>query len=1238
MQWTEKQQEVIDTRGCNLLVSAAAGSGKTAVLVERIVRLISEGDRPLSIDRLLVMTFTNAAAAEMRERIAAAIGKKLAEHPENDHLQAQAALVPYAQITTIDSFCLNLIREHFNLLDLDPAFRIGEEGEITLLMADVMGKMLEDYYDSGDEVFMRFADTYATGKSDEGIEDYIRQVYEFARSNPFPERWIGRCRSELDRVEEGEIKDTGWMRYLLDDIRLRFEELEEQYGTLVELCKREGGPEIYLPNILNEREHLLHLARAESYDELRRCLELTEFGRLKAARGDRFDPELKEMVTECRNRAKKIVGDMKKTFGALTEEEAARDILMTREVTGKLLELAEEFSRRYQEAKKDKNLVDFGDLEHYALKILIREDGQEDEMCGDGDIFGSLHFTETADELSRYYEEILVDEYQDSNYVQEALIRSLSGERFGRPDVFMVGDVKQSIYKFRLARPEMFMQKYRTYLPGAGTSRRIELQQNFRSRGSVLESVNRIFYQVMTKNMGNVEYTRETALYPGAVFADGPSRAGTPTELMLMDTGRDASVRTDEEESDYTARELEAKMIAGRIHGLTDPKEGLLIWDKEKEEYRTAGFGDIVILLRSMSGWSEVMLQVLTREGIPAYAETGTGYFNTVEVETVLAMLSVIDNPMQDIPLAAVLRSPMVGLSDEEMAWIMAVGKQTAEPREDRGIYGALRYVSSYTGEFPGKDGIVEKLRAFSGLLAELRRQAEFLPIHELICRVYEMTGYYDYVSAMPAGQARKANLDMLAERAAEFEKTSYKGLFSFVRYVNRQKKYQIDFGEAAAGKYENMVRIMSIHKSKGLEFPVVFLAGTGKPFNRQDVRGRLIIDADLGIGTDYLDLNRRTKCATLKKLVLKRKLETESLGEELRILYVAMTRAKEKLIMTGTDKALEKKLEKWKKPLWGEAAGEDAEIPPQIPYTALSGAGSFLDWILMAYAQTGGIIDLQTVKCEEMIRDEAARQFLKKTTREELLAAAGKRETDGPASSMREKLRECFAYRYPYEADVKLQTKTTVSQLKKAGQEEEENGLLQAAEAPWLREPEAPEDKQAVRDAAERGTAYHRVLELLDFAGAGSLSDVEEQMRTLRDTGRITPRAAETVQADVIWRMASSPLGRRMARAQQQGRLHREQQFVIGIAAREMGLGDSDELVLVQGIIDAYIEEEDGLVLIDYKTDRIPPDGEEILVRRYRLQLSYYQKALEQMRKGRVKEKIIYSLRLQKEIRADAE
>ena len=1229
--WTREQSQVIESRGKNLLVSAAAGSGKTAVLVERIIRMVTEAENPPGIDELLVMTFTNAAAAEMRERIASAIEQKLKGDQQNEHLQMQATLVHHAQITTIDSFCLNVIREHFNQLDLDPAFRIGDEGELLLMRADVMAELLEDSYASGDSRFEKFVETFAQGKTDAGIEDYIMQVYHFSQSNPYPNQWLADCRRELADEQSGP-----WMEFLLQDLKRQAAELRVQMEDACDTCRNDEFLCAYEPAFSEDVFLLKRLSEAEDFPAFYEILAGAGFGRLATVRSKEVDPEKKAYVTGCRDRVKTAIKKMKELYAFDTLEHMFADLEGTREAAGVLLDLAEGFAERFQAKKRDKNLVDFNDLEHEALKVLIRV--EED---------GARAYTDAADELSMQYREVLVDEYQDSNLVQEELLKAVSRERFGQHNVFMVGDVKQSIYRFRLARPELFLEKYHAYPsePGEdGPNLKIELHQNFRSRDTVLTGINDIFYRIMTENLGNIRYTEDAALHPGAVFAEAkePDRVGGLPELLMVNTGDEALSGLDEDAADYTAKELEAKLIAAKIREMTDPEYGFLVWDKKLGEsggYRTAQYRDMVILLRSTTGWTETLLQILLNEGIPAYAESRMGYFNTLEVETVLSLLAVIDNPMQDIPLAAVLKSPVVGMSDREMAEMMADYRNCADKGQDRGIYAAaVRW---------------EHLNHFFEKLDRFRLLASYLPIHELIYRLYEETGYYDYVSAMPAGETRRANLDMLVEKAAEYEKTSYKGLFHFIRYIENLKKYNSDFGEASTvGEEDNTVRIMSIHKSKGLEFPIVFLTGMGKKFNKQDVYGKVLIDPELGIATDYLDAEHRVKASTIKKNVLRRKMELDSLGEELRVLYVAMTRAKEKLIMTGTDRNLGKTLEKYSQiPLAGG----------QIPYTILSGAASYLDWVLMCTGQTGNGLRIQVkeIPVMEFIGEELGRQLQKKSAKDTLTELDLDQEYD---SSFGKRLKEHLDFVYPYAADVTLHSKMSVSELKKMGQLTDDGEAEMPFEAvlSWPEETVDASPDALGTDAAEsicemcgghatesaqemsgmpadsgagadRGTAYHRALELLPFDQIRSRSDVEAWLERFVEEKQYTAESLKMVDSTVIWNFLCSETGHRMAAAQAEGRLHKEQQFVMGIPARAVGPVDSDELVVIQGIIDAYFEEDGELILVDYKTDRTW--SSQVLLDHYKRQLDYYERALNQLTGKKVREKWIYSLTMQRAI-----
>ena len=1212
MKWTKEQQQVIDARGRNLLVSAAAGSGQTAVLVERIVRMVTDPDHPVDIDRLLVMTFTNAAAAEMRERIGDALEKRLEEEPGDRNLERQTSLIHHARITTIDSFCLKLLREHFNELDIDPGFRIGDEGELLLLQADVMKELLEDYYGREDGRFLRFVDTYASGKADGGLEDYILQVWRFSQSNPWPGQWIAACKKELSEKTDGDpdgLETAEWMRFLVQDVKRQAGEFAEQLTEALETAGEENGPQAYIPMLQEDLRAMERLSEAETYKEICGILSAPMFGRLAAVRGKDVDPEKKEAVSELRNWVKDGVKKMKALYVPEDPERIYEDLLNSREPVLMLLELAEEFTARFQEAKEEKNLVDFNDLEHFALDILTA--GSRDHSPGPA-----------ADELAELYEEILVDEYQDSNEVQETLIRLISRERYGKPNVFMVGDVKQSIYKFRLARPELFMEKYESYKKEEGPYQKIELHKNFRSRPEVLASVNDIFYSIMTKSLGNIQYTEDAALYPGAGYPETEREGQARTELLLLDTGEDLFLSMDEEKADLTEKEAEARLIASKIRELTDPDRGMKVWNGKEGRYEPLKRRDIVILLRSLSGWAEEFLRVLSAEGIPAFADSRTGYFTAVEVEMVLNMLAVIDNPMQDIPLAGVLRSPIGGLTDHDLAVVMAEFKRCADKGQDPGFYGAVRHFLEAGAEAFAEDELYKKLEKFQKLLQILREEAGYLPVHRLIWRIFERTGYYDYVSAMPAGKARQANLDMLVEKACAFEATSYQSLFDFIRYIERLKKYNTDFGEAArAGENDDTVRIMSIHKSKGLEFSVVFLAGAGKKFNRQDARGKILIDDKLGIATDYLDLERKVKAPTLKKNVLSRKMNLESMGEELRILYVAMTRAKEKLFITAGDRYLGRHVEKW-----GGISGRR-----ELPFTFLSAAGSYLDWLLMASENARASLSVTHVPAAELLKEAARSQAWKAGTYLELKRL---REEGDPCPP---EVLEQLCRPYSHEADIGLHAKMSVSELKEQGQfvDDGESDFLPTVPA-FLRKGEEEEREQgriSCPGGAVRGTAYHRALELLSFKDAASFGDLKAQLDAIKAQGLMAEEALRLVQPGVLWRFFQTPLAERMRRADEEGRLYKEQQFVVGIPAREMDEADSDELVLIQGIIDAWFEDEDGAVLVDYKTDRIGEGEEAVLLDRYRLQLIYYRRALEQITGKTVRQAFLYSLELQKEI-----
>lgn len=1226
VRWTEEQKKVIDVRNKNVLVSAAAGSGKTAVLVERILSLVcgeGEDEKPLDVDRLLVVTFTKAAAAEMRERVGLALEKRLEADPENEHLQKQQTLIHSAQITTIDSFCQYVIRNYFHQIDLDPAFRIGDEGELKLLKGDVVQELLEEHYGAEDPEerarFTEFVEVYATGKSDVAIENLILQLYEFAVSYPYPKRWLAECMEPYRAQTEGDLERSPWMQFLMNYVNRTFADLEQEIRRMLDICHLPGGPYMYEDAVQADLLQVQELLSCRGYENIRERLTDLSFARLSTKKDPNVEEERKNQIKAFRESMKKSLKDLKEKFFNLPLTGVLDVIQKAAPTTAVLLSLTAEFADRYQEKKRLKNLADFPDLEHLALEILVEdvETGEDSRM--------KIVPTDAARELSARYAQIMIDEYQDSNLIQEIILNSVSRGQ-GIPNVFMVGDVKQSIYRFRLARPELFMEKYHTYPQSDEAAEiRIDLHKNFRSRREVLEGTNDVFEKLMTEAVGGITYDSAAALYLGAEMPEPESGINVP-ELLLLEKNKDSLPETeDTDQAELTDRELEAHAAVDCIRRVM--AEGK-VWDREAGAFRSVRYGDIVILLRSLTGWGDVYARVLNAAGIPAHTESRTGYFTTIEIQTLLNLLRIVDNPRQDIPLAAVMKSMIGGFTDVELAKIKSAYPDVKFHEACRKYAEKKKKENVKKQDAKGKDAectievqIQEKLQTFFHNLRTYREHAEFLPIHELIEELLRITGYGDYLAAEPAGTQREANVRMLIERAIAFEKTSYRGLFHFVRYMEQLQSYKEDFGEAGIlGENENAVRIMTIHKSKGLEFPVVIVAGLGKSFNRQDIRSRVVIHPELGVGVDWVDAELRTRTASLPKRVLQKALDLEMLGEELRVLYVAFTRAKEKLILLGSAAKLEEKMGK------------------SLSFRTISTAGTYLDWVLPAVAGSGeSPFEVKTVTLEGQTEEALIRQMEKE---EQWEIFAHPEELPGTDEEYAKLLEKQLSDTYPWQEDITLQGKFSVSELKKMGQTEEEDAdtLLYPAEeiVPYI--PRFMSEKEPISGAA-RGTAYHRALECLDFRELYHSEKVKEGLARLVEEGRMTQEQADVVRPYDIYAFARTPLAKRMSAARAREEFHTEQPFVIRMPARELEIGcGSDEPVLIQGIIDAWFYEknengENEIVVVDYKTDFVKDGGE--LLKKYKKQLDYYQLTLERLTGKRVKEKIIYSFCLEEEIHA---
>ncbi|MDE5589751.1 MAG: helicase-exonuclease AddAB subunit AddA [Acetatifactor sp.] len=1220
--FTPEQQNVIDLRDRSILVSAAAGSGKTAVLVERIVKMVCDGERPVDIDRLLVVTFTNAAASEMRERIAAGIAAMLVQCPDSEHIQRQAALLHNAQITTIDSFCLFLLRNHFNEIGLDPAFRIADEGEIKLMQQDVLNELLEESYASGSEAFRYCVEYFCPGGRESVLEQHILNLSRYAAGFPWPEEWLEERREDYEDADVAALCESSCGRYLTGHLAAMVQGWIRKMERVQALCLEPEGPYMYGELVEKELEQLERLGECTNLTEYAERLPAVQFGRLSSKKDESVSRGKRELAANLRAEVKKSVQGTAEKFFSTPLELAAAQAAGCREPVCTLIDLVLDFRKRMAEKKQEKKVVDFTDMEHFALDILMEREN------------GMAKPSRVALEYRQHFAEILIDEYQDSNLVQEILLGAVSGEEDGHFNRFMVGDVKQSIYKFRLARPELFLEKYHTYTTEAGDRQRIDLTKNFRSRVQVVEAVNDVFSRLMNEQTGGLAYDDRAALYPGAVY---PENTGNESELLLIEKPS--------EDAELNARQAEARAIASKIKEL---RAGFKVTDRASGGLRPAEYSDMVILLRATSGWDEEFKAVLEEEGIPVYITSKTGYFGATEVQELLQLLRVLDNPRQDIPLFGVMKSVFGGFTEEEIALIRSGSRKgtlyeaaerfAAGEQEET---GAEEEVGSEDAQPRERRELRNKTAEFLLKISEYRRCTVYMPVRELLTELITDFDYLNYVTALPAGGKRRANVEMLLTRASDFEKTSYYGLFHFIRYMEQMEKYDVDYGEAELlDENANVVRIMSIHKSKGLEFPITFVAGLSKRFNMQDVNSSLILDMDLGLATDYVNPGKRIKNKTLRRNVLARKSREEGLAEELRVFYVAMTRAREKLILTAS---MENAAEKWE--MLKESGSESLLYPDFIE------SGSYLDFLMPIVSKTG--IRVTVFGGEEFAAGDLKEQL-------ELGDRARRLERAGDFADVEalENLRKRLDDRYPFENLAGLYTKTTVSELKIAAMADKDEEAYHTFEEkeiqPYIPAFRRQEEKVS---GTVRGNAYHRVMELLDFGrilrsgdsgNDGGINDFENYedyrgsqnpvymaenlkkfLKEEVESGRLKAEYSEAVNEKKILRFLQSELAYRMWRAERDGRLCREQPFVMSVSASKLGQEFPDsESVLIQGIIDVFFEEQDGIVLLDYKTDSVSSLKE--LWNRYETQLDYYSQALSKLTGKTVKERILYSFHLE--------
>ena len=1246
--WTNEQLQAIKTRRCNLLVAAAAGSGKTAVLVERIIRIITDEENPVDIDKLLVVTFTSAAASEMRERIAAAISKALEKSPNSKNLQRQLTLLSRANITTMHSFCLDVIKNYFYTIDLDPSFRIGDETEATLIKNEILEELFEEYYEEDNEEFKDLIEAYSGSKDDLKLKEMILSLYRFSMSGPWPEQWLVEKAEDFNISTIDDLDKSPWVKVLKDSLRVELEGFLNMYKKSINIINDTDGLEPYLEAFNSDYDYLerAYASLNENLNSIYIALNSITFIKLKTVKKNQVsDENAQNTVKSIRDSVKKKIKSLIESTFEFTPQEALDGIIGVYPFMKSLASVTLEFSKRFNEKKREKNILDFNDLEHLCLKILI-----------DRDENNNIIPSKVAEHFMEFFDEVLVDEYQDSNNVQETIIDLVSRRRFEESNVFMVGDVKQSIYRFRQAKPELFLDKYNRYsLEEGSNDRKIQLYKNFRSREEVIEGVNYIFKMVMSQTVGELEYTDEEALNLGASFEevnDDESIVGGEIELHILDKSGIIKEKVEdsfddddeiakEEEEDIDGITLEAKIVAKRIKELFEIKDGkrFKVFDKDTKEYRDVKYKDIVILLRATKNWAEIFLDELGSEGIPVYADTGSGYFESIEIRTIMSLLKIIDNPLQDVPMIATLRSPICGFTAEELSDLRLLNK-------DLYFYELIKEVSEGIHEI--NEELKFKCSKFIDDLSKWRERAIYTPIDEFIWYLYMDTAFYGYVGAMPNGKLRQANLKILFQRAKQYESTSFKGLFNFINFINKLRKSSGDMGSAKVlGENEDVVRIMSIHKSKGLEFPVVFTSGMGKQFNLMDLSNSILYHEELGFGPNFVNLETRNSYSTLAKEAIKKRIRLETLSEEMRILYVAFTRAKEKLIITGASSNLEKSISGW---ISSASLDESIVLPSEV----LKGK-SYLDWIAMAMCKhtCGEKLRGVTGATRELITSDFSKWDIKFWTKELLtvdknLEPVDKVEDESMFITSKnvvvdKEISRRLDYKYKFIEGAMLPSNISVSDLKKKEftYGDEIHDTVEVFKEKEVLKPKFLKEEKGL-SAAERGTVIHYVMQRLNYDRVSTISEIKAQIEEMVLDNSLTEKEASTVWYKKIYNFFNSNLGKRLLKAYKDERLvSRELPFFTELSSVEYKpeLNKDvyiDEKIRLQGIIDCFFEEEDGIVLLDYKTDYVEEEKVDEIIERYRAQLKYYKDALEKITEKRVKESYLYLFGIDKEIKVE--
>lgn len=1248
VKWTKEQRQVIDSRNTNLLVSAAAGSGKTAVLIERIIELVLDEKNPIDINKLLVVTFTKLAASEMRERVSKAIEKKLEENPENEHLQKQLLLLSGADITTIDSFCKDVLISYAHLVNLDSNIKVIDPSENEVLAKEVMEELFEELYENNDESFLRLVNWYAKKNTDEGLLQLLLNVNNFVNSHPFPNIWLNEKVEFFNTMTKDD--DFYLENYILDiakdvDMDLEFFELSIKNN----LKKIENYPElekyIDIYNILLDalfvvKESLKNFLKDNTkFDELKKSSYEFLNSNFGSFRISKCDEEVKEIYNKVKKELDSIKLEITESLGALNLdlENIKKESDLIYPYIRSISDVVIKFKEKFWERKQKFNYVDFADIEHLALEILV--DIDED---------GNIRPSKTALEYQEKYSEVFIDEYQDSNLVQEILLSAVAKEN----NRFMVGDVKQSIYRFRQADPSIFMEKYENYYRVEedieSFNRKIMLYANFRSRKEILEGTNLVFSKIMKKETGELDYTVDERLNPMASFKESDENVGGTVEILLVDEKSDEEyedeiILTDEYSEDFEEMKsfkLECIKIANTIYNMMNNKENpFKVYDKNLDDYRKVEYKDIVILMRSPSSNTKILEEVFLEYNIPIYAESTGGYFDTFEVDTIINLLKIIDNPMQDIPLISVMYSPIYNFTSTELSEIRLVDRELK-------FYELLIKILE-DEDIEIRVSLKEKIAKFISDLKLFIQKKSLVSADELIWFLYKYTGYYNYVGLLDMGEQRKTNLMLLFEKAKNYEKNSYKGLFNFVNYIQKIS-LKSDISEAKLiSEDANVVRIMSIHKSKGLEFPIVFLANTNKKFNFRADDSNLVLHQKLGFGAVVYDMDKKTSFNSIMKKKIEKFKKNEQIAEEMRLLYVAMTRAKEKLIITGRVKDYENLKEEI-------SSGIDER--GNISNYKILKINNYLDWILSSidnlsvYGKSlnclgreenfSGNEDLKfqlnvNTKTEEFIEYQRIKEEVKTN---KIISDNDSLEIKKEMRTVKEFLEDRFNKEYVYKNVLNKPSSITVSEIKKMIQEEyEEKHQKYYKENFVLKTPSfihQGEEKVGF-NSAEKGTIFHLVMQLLDFSKFDTediskiREEIKSQINSFVEKNIMSLDEIETININWIVKFIQSDIFKEIYIANKFGKLFKEKAIDYNIKLKNLFKDENIEeyeKIMVVGIIDLFFENGNGeIILLDYKTDYVTKENLEEVKARYKVQLDLYKSAIEDISGKKVAKKGLY-------------